>query len=107
MMRLSTVILGAALMVGATSQKYQPQAGRQRTDTITVFRDVTVLPMDSERVLSHRDVVIRGDRIVEVNQAAAAAPARAAVIDGSGKFPMPGPADMPPHLPTRPTADHR
>ncbi|HEX6105363.1 MAG TPA: PDZ domain-containing protein, partial [Gemmatimonadales bacterium] len=32
----------------------------------TVFRDVNVVPMDRERVLPHRSVVVRGDRIVTI-----------------------------------------
>lgn len=68
--------------------------------TPVVFRDVTVVPMDSERVLSHQTVIIRGDRIATIGPAAETAPPQGAiVIDGTGKFLMPGLADLHVHLP--------
>ncbi|HEU4733240.1 MAG TPA: hypothetical protein VFT22_35350, partial [Kofleriaceae bacterium] len=60
--------------------------------------DVSVVPMSSEGVLAHHTVVIRGDRIVAVAPSAAVAlpevGAGVTVIAGSGKWLMPGLADM-------------
>ncbi len=60
----------------------------------TVIADVSVVPMSSDGTLAHHTVVIRGDRIVAVAPRAAVVPGRAIVIDGAGKWLMPGLADM-------------
>jgi imidazolonepropionase-like amidohydrolase len=69
------------------------------------FIDVTVVPMDSERLVPHATVVVRDGRI------AAAGPARSVRvpkgtqrIDGRGKFLMPGLADMHVHFNIRGSA---
>ncbi|HEX6107549.1 MAG TPA: amidohydrolase family protein [Gemmatimonadales bacterium] len=65
----------------------------------TVFRDVNVVPMDRERVLPHRSVVVRGDRIVTILPADAALPEGARVIEGGGTaYLIPGLHDMHVHL---------
>ena len=57
--------------------------------------DVTVIPMDSERILPGRMVPVRGDRTVDVGPAASVrVPAGADRIDGSGKYLLRGPAEM-------------
>jgi imidazolonepropionase-like amidohydrolase len=69
-------------------------------DGMTAFTNVTVLPMDSERSRSDQTVVVRGDRIVAVGPAAQVeVPSGATVIDGSGKYLMPGLAEMHGHMP--------
>lgn len=66
------------------------------------FVDVTVLPLDADRALPHHTVVIRRDRIVALfptGQAGQRAlPAATRVVDGRGKFLLPGLADMHTHL---------
>jgi hypothetical protein len=55
--------------------------------------------MSRSGVLAHHTVVVRGDRIVAVAPAAEATPpAGATTIDGSGKWLMPGLADMHVHV---------
>jgi uncharacterized protein YciI len=57
--------------------------------------DVSVVPMTSDGVLAHHTVVIRGDRIVAVApDARVALAAGATVIAGTGRWLMPGLADM-------------
>lgn len=64
------------------------------------FVDVSVLPMDTERVLTEQTVLVRGDRIVTVGPAASVAvPADAQRIDGTGRFLLPGLAEMHGHNP--------
>ena len=66
----------------------------------TAFVDVTVLPMDGERVLRNQTVLVEGDRIVAIGPTAAVAlPAAATKIDGRGKFLLPGLAEMHGHNP--------
>jgi amidohydrolase family protein len=62
--------------------------------TIT-FEDVSVVPMDSERVAGGQTVVVDGDRITWIGPAAQARiPSGAQRVDGRGKYLMPGLADM-------------
>ncbi len=59
------------------------------------FEDVSVVPMDAEHVVHGQTVVVEDDRITWVGPATDAhVPAGAQRIDGSGKFLMPGLADM-------------
>lgn len=68
--------------------------------TTTAFVDVTVLPMDTDRVLTHQTVLVTGDRIVQVGaNAAVKIPADARRIDGAGKFLIPGLGEMHGHNP--------
>lgn len=62
------------------------------------FVGVSVVPMDSERVLDNRTVVVRDGRIVAFG-ADVSVPAGAARIDGKGKFLMPALAEMHAHVP--------
>ena len=74
-----------------------PLAAQEQATAIT---NVTVIPMDRERTLLDQTVIVRGDRIVEVGRAdMLKAPAGARVIDGRGKFLLPGMAEMHGHIP--------
>lgn len=56
---------------------------------------VNVIPMDRERVLQDHTVLVSGQRIAEIGPAAQVlVPAGAQIIDGRGRFLMPGLADM-------------
>jgi hypothetical protein len=75
-----------------------PAAARQ--EPVTAFVDVSVLPMDSDRVLSGQTVVVRGERIVAMGPAGSiTVPAGATRIEGRGRFLMPGLAEMHAHIP--------
>ena len=66
----------------------------------TAFVDVSVIPMDSERVLAGQTVVVRGDRIMAVGPSGSVeVPAGAERIDGAGKYLMPGLSEMHGHTP--------
>lgn len=66
---------------------------------VVAFTNVSVIPMDRERVLPHQTVLVRDGRIVAVGPAASVqVPADARRIDGAGKFLIPGLADMHAHL---------
>src|SRR3954451_6029024 len=54
-----------------------------------VITNVSVIPMDTERILERQTVLIRNGRIVAVGPAVAV-PRDAQRIDGTGKFLMPG-----------------
>lgn len=63
------------------------------------FIDVNVIPMDKERVLQHRTVVVRNGVIAEIGDLKRVKiPDGAQRIDGTGKFLIPGLTDMHVHL---------
>jgi hypothetical protein len=64
------------------------------------FVNVNVIPMDQERVLFRPTVLVRGDRIVAIGAAReVSVPAGAVTIDGTGKYLIPGLAEMHAHIP--------
>jgi imidazolonepropionase-like amidohydrolase len=64
-----------------------------------------VLPMDKPGVLSDQTIVIRDGRIVAMGaRASVPVPVGATEIDGTGRFLLPGLADMHAHLADRPAA---
>ncbi|HZI28777.1 MAG TPA: hypothetical protein VFD64_11485, partial [Gemmatimonadaceae bacterium] len=64
-------------------------------ETTTAFTNVTVIDGRSPQALQHRTVIIRGNRIVAEGPASSVStPAGARVIDGRGKFLIPGLWDM-------------
>jgi hypothetical protein len=76
-------------------------AAAQDTPEVTAFIGVSVLPMtepmrtDDPVVLEDRTVLVRGDRIVEVGPTGSVeVPEVARRIDGSGRYLMPGMAEM-------------
>ena len=80
--------------------------GRQQQPRITAFVNVNVIPMDEERVLRNYTVVVEQGRIMEMGPAGSVTvPANAQRIDGSGKYLMPGLAEMHGHTPSGPFAE--
>ncbi|MEX2271068.1 MAG: hypothetical protein WD690_06335, partial [Vicinamibacterales bacterium] len=65
---------------------------------ITAFTNVSIVPMDRAGVFSGMTVLVQGDRITSV-RAGEKPPARATIIDGTGKFLMPALAEMHAHVP--------
>ena len=83
----------------------QPQSASSQPGGVTAFVDVALVPMDRERILPGQTVVVRAGRIDEIAPADEVdVPADAAVVDGRGRYLMPGLADMHAHLPTPPTS---
>lgn len=77
-----------------------------RSDSVTAFVDVSVIPMDRERTLPGQTVVVRGDRIVEIGPVAQVKVPRGGVrVEGRGKFLIPGLAEMHAHIPGGQAAD--
>ena len=65
----------------------------------TVFVGVNVIPMEGDRVLENYTVIVEGDRIVTMGPRTSISPStEATLIDGAGKYLMPGLADMHVHL---------
>lgn len=76
------------------------QAQQTESQSVYAIEGVHVLPMDRETVLENRTVIVRGDRIVTVGPAGEVEiPDGAERIDGSGKYLLPGLAEMHGHIP--------
>jgi imidazolonepropionase-like amidohydrolase len=67
-----------------------------------VFLNVNVVPMDAEHILENQTVIVRGEKIDLVGPSnTSPVPSGAVVIDGRGKYLLPGLADMHSHLPEK------
>lgn len=74
-------------------------SGQDAGNGIVAFKNVLLIPMTSEKVLENQTVLVRGDRIFRVGPAESVEiPPEAVVVDGTGKYLMPGLADMHVHL---------
>ena len=70
------------------------------TEPLLAITHVDVIPVHRPGILEDRTVLIRGDRIVSVSPSAGTdVPDSATLIDGQGRFLVPGLADMHEHLP--------
>lgn len=103
MKKLDAVWAAAAFAaVAGIPQDALPQASAT-PDTPRIshaFVDVNVLPMDNERVVAGQTVLVADGRIVQVGAAAdVMVPDDVTVIDGSGRYLMPGVAEMHGHYP--------
>src|SRR5262250_3421653 len=89
------LVIVALLMIGFCV----PQAAGD-TARWFAFTDVTVVPMDRERLLERQTVLVRGDRIAAIGVAESIRlPAGTIRVDGRQKFLMPGIAEMHAHVP--------
>lgn len=95
-MRIS--LAATLLVLAANTSPGQSTAARP---TSFAFVDVSVIPMNPAGVLPRQTVLVDGGRITAMGPVASVAvPAGATVIDGRGKFLMPGLGDAHAHLST-------
>jgi hypothetical protein len=89
------------VLVAAVAAAIAHPAVQAPADTAAiVFTDVTVVPMDRERVLEGQNVVVQGGRITAIGPSATMRLAAGATrIDGRNKYLMPGIAEMHAHVP--------
>ncbi len=98
-MRLPLLIALVVSLAGCSAEK---SAMKEALDNgeVYAFENVDVIPMDTERVLENQTVLVVGDRIHAVASAADVnIPKGAQIIDGEGKYLMPGLAEMHGHIP--------
>ena len=96
-MRRVMLLAGIALAVTGFQVLGVPRPMQQ---PVVAFVDVNVVPMDRDGVLERQTVIVRGNRIAEVGPSGrVSAPAGATTVNGSGKYLMPGFAEMHGHFP--------
>jgi hypothetical protein len=79
----------------------EPADGRLSAAPAVVIVNVNLIRMDRERVEPRQTVVVRGDRIAAIGAAdEIVIPQDATVIDGAGRYLLPGLTDAHVHLPT-------
>ncbi|HWP44099.1 MAG TPA: amidohydrolase family protein [Blastocatellia bacterium] len=98
-MRFWTSLLSILLLASAGAASL-PNAYRQSAGRDVAFINVNVVPMDSQHILKGQTVLVKGDRIAEIGPSAKVkVPQNALRIDGTGKYLMPGFAEMHGHIP--------
>jgi hypothetical protein len=103
-------IVSAFALVAAVWTIAAPDGASAQTETArpTAIVNVNVLPMDAERILARQTVLIENGRITRLGSAVeVTVPPDALVIDGTGKYLMPGLADMHVHLGYSPEDEQR
>ena len=89
------------LLLGMQEGRAQTRVDSAEGDDtkVVAFVNVAVVSMQDEALLQEQTVIIRGDRILSVGPAdALSVPADATVIGGSGRYLIPGLADMHVHV---------
>jgi imidazolonepropionase-like amidohydrolase len=95
-------LIGMAIASSAAALAWQSPGPRELAIT-----NVSVMPMDRERVLPHETVIIRDRRIAAVGPSSSIAiPIGASRVDGSGRFLIPGLVDAHVHLEEEDAAVH-
>lgn len=90
--------LGPIGVVALASMLATPVSAQPKSTTLALV-DVTVIPMDRERVIEHQTIIVRDGMIAQLGPVGSIKPpAGAQTIDGKGKFVMPGLAEMHGHL---------
>ena len=106
------MIVGASMVTGARAGRDTSFASlgafsnlsglltQQQSADLVAFTNVNVIPMDTDGVLRGQTVVVQGDRIKAIGRTSrVSVPSGATLIDGSGKYLMPGLAEMHGHMP--------
>ena len=84
-------IVALVACLAAVGSVVAPSRAAAQVESALAITNVTVIPMDRERVLHGQTVLIRGGRIVEVGPARTVAiPSSAMKIDGTGRYLIPG-----------------
>jgi tetratricopeptide (TPR) repeat protein len=92
-------VVGLVVLAGGIPAWSQQANQRPPKENIVAFQDISVIPMDTERVLPHQIVLVRDGNIAEVGSVSAVRlPPGTMLIDGRGKFLIPGLADMHTHV---------
>jgi tetratricopeptide (TPR) repeat protein len=92
-------LLSQALVITILASSHQGASQQQNSSPPLAFVHVHVIPMDRERVLDDQTVVVEGGRIASIGASKTVKPPSGArLIDGSGKYLIPGLTDAHVHL---------
>jgi imidazolonepropionase-like amidohydrolase len=100
--KLSSILVLCLIMASCTGGRSadSPASAAAGSAGATAFVDVTVVPMDSDRVIPGQTVVVQDGRITAVGAVGTTTiPSGALRIEGNGRFLMPGLAEMHGHIP--------
>lgn len=89
-------VLAVCLLAVAAPGWNAAQAAKN--EKVIVFRGVNVVPMTSQAILQRRDVFVSGGTITRIAPTGAALPKGAQVIEGRGRYLLPGLMDMHVHM---------
>ena len=94
--RLTRMLVAGSVAGFPTSASAQTPAP---PPSLLAIENVTVIPMDRDRAVPGQTVLVRDGRIVSIHQSARVqVPAGATRVNGTGKYLIPGLADMHTHL---------
>lgn len=98
---LPAVLVAIFVLTYIVFQAQNDQTTKEKvTGNVTAFTNVSVIPMTSNRVIENQTVVIRGDEISLIAPSENVEfDSEATIIDGTGKFLIPGLAEMHGHVP--------
>jgi imidazolonepropionase-like amidohydrolase len=100
-----SVRCAALAIAGALFTDGNACAQAPRLSSPLTFTGVSVIPMDRDEILANQTVIVENGRITYVG-GPRAAPAGATVIDGRGRFLIPGIAEFHAHVPSGGQAIH-
>lgn len=100
---LSLLLVLCLIILSCSESQSQSESTQER---YVVFTGVNLVTMENEQILMDMDVHIKGDRIEEIVRTGEAdIPTGAEVIDGNGRYLMPGLAEMHGHVPPVESSD--
>lgn len=100
-------LIGSAALVSTISSGCagapagQPPTGPPQTEALTAdlaIVDVSVIPMTHDTVLEGRTVLVRGGTIVSISPTGSSAPDADRIVNGRGRYLIPGLTDMHTHV---------
>lgn len=95
---VSTVVIATSCAAGMAPGSPGVGDGYHTDGVDVAIVGVSVIPVDRDIVLDGRTVLIRNGRIVSITSAGAVVPGAERVVDGAGRYLIPGLADMHTHV---------
>jgi len=94
------ILLCIALLLVACQSRPADETEMLPAGEVVVFQNVNVVTMEADTPLTGRTVIVVDDRIHKISQEPVIVADTVTVIDGSGKYLVPGLAEMHAHIPT-------
>jgi hypothetical protein len=98
--RLLFLLVSLIFAYGCVNHQIEDYPGYTTSNVSIAFKNVNLIPMTAEKSIHAQTVLVKGSRIIAVGGVNdVTIPENAVIIDGTGKYLMPGLADM--HMHTR------